>query len=149
MKEIWWSICRYKQGNPSVKFFTSEELALWHQDHLEKKWTSAGDVIGSFKVWKMEPKPENEIDYFLYLWDNSLPNKELKKYLNQFFPDVLPKFRIEIPVTNPGQYDYVNVYYTKENGKEILSPYTMVTTDTAKEIEKNLNDTYEWLNENA
>ena len=99
---LWYSVENCGDGSAYPRWFDTEELADWHQSHLDEEW---GEDCVSF----IEVEGDNlscselttEEGYYLDLFLEGYKNDdEVKEFLEAFFPDGLPDFSVKIIGTN-------------------------------------------------
>lgn len=95
---LYYSVENCGDGSAYPRWFETEELAEWHQVHLDEGWgepctgsiTVEGDNLRCAKLQSKE-------GYYLDLLFGYDPNMEdLEKFKAKFFPDGLPEFTAKI-----------------------------------------------------
>jgi len=82
-------------GSAYPRFFDTEELAAWHQDHLYEGWgeSCTGEVVVEGDNLSCPELQTKEGHYLDMLLDDE---DEVDEFVAQFFPDGLPEFMVGI-----------------------------------------------------
>lgn len=93
--KIYYSVANGGDGSAYPRFFDTNELAEWHQEHLLEGWGEpcTGDITieGTNIVCK---EGMTKVQYYLELLEDE--EEQLKDFVKAFFPDGLPKFEVTI-----------------------------------------------------
>jgi hypothetical protein len=110
---IFYSVRNGGDGSAYPTFMESMQLAEWDQNHMyegwgesctgELKFKSDSDIVSSFEIVTKE-------SYYLdYLINDSLDNNEIRKFINEFFPNGVPEFAVVVIDKN-----YYGIYLNGE-----------------------------------
>ena len=98
---IYYSIANGGDGSAYPLWFDTEELARWHQDHIDPGWGESCD--GSITIEGQELSCQEEIQtkegfYLDLLLEGIDPDgaTNLEGFVKDFFPDGLPEYRVEV-----------------------------------------------------
>jgi len=95
---LYYSVESGGDGSAYPKWFDTEELAEWHQDHLDEGWgeSCTGTIVVEGDNLQCKELQSKE-SYYLYLrlegYDNS---NKVNEFREAFFPDGLPEFTVKI-----------------------------------------------------
>ena len=99
MKEsikVWYSVQNGGDGSANTIFMESKELCEWDQDHMDEGWGES--CIGCFEFAGDNVEIITNIitkeEYYknTYLRGSDWREKEIPKFINQFFPEGLPDY---------------------------------------------------------
>ena len=80
------------------RFFTTEALAEWHQEHLSQGWVES--CTGTLEIEHegaiLCSDAQNELAYYLELFDSYDNKDKIVEYVKAFFPDGIPKIDVAI-----------------------------------------------------
>jgi len=100
--KIYYSVKDGGDGSAYPEFFDSDELADWHQEHLDEGWgepcTGVLEVEGD-NITCAEARCKEA--YYLELLDDR--NDNIEEFKADFFPDGVPKFEVVL-LENPKYY---------------------------------------------
>ena len=94
--KIWYSVMNCGDGSAYPKFFESEELAEWHQEHEVEGWGEpcTGDLEIKGDNVKVEEALSSEAYYFELLCDGDQDN--LEEFIDKFLDkENLPQFTVK------------------------------------------------------
>jgi hypothetical protein len=94
---LYYSVDNCGDGSAYPRWFDTEALAEWHQDHLDEGWGESctgtisveGDNLFCSKLQTKE-------GYYLSLLFGYDKDEELNEFVSEFFPDGLPEFSVRI-----------------------------------------------------
>ncbi len=96
---IYYSVENCGDGSAYPMLFDTEELADWHQNHLDEGWgeSCTGSIVVEGNNLSCSELQTKEGYYLDLLLDDSYsdPNEQ-GKFLSTFFPDGLPEFSVRI-----------------------------------------------------
>ncbi len=137
---VYYCVTNGGDGSVYPSFFESKELAEWDEEHAYEGWaeSSVGDI--SFEsespiicLDEIETKESYLIDEYLDDWEEREDEKQ--KFLEKFFPDGLPTFRVETEKTST-DYLYNNVFVgDKKVARKFRNP-----KESGKAFEEFLNN---------
>jgi hypothetical protein len=98
---IYYSVENGGDGSAYPKLFDTEELAEWHQNHLDEGWgeSCTGEIVvegDNLRCSKLQTKE----GYYLHLLLEYNGSEEAEEFKAEFFPDGLPEFSVKIVETN-------------------------------------------------
>ncbi len=96
---IYYSVENGGDGSAYPKWFDTEKLAQWHQDHLYECWgeSCTGSISVEGNNLSCSELTTKEGHYLTLLLENySEDESELNEFCSEFFPNGLPKFAVEI-----------------------------------------------------
>lgn len=95
---IYYSVEDCGDGSAYPRWFDTEKLAEWHQDHVDQGWGEpcTGSIVVSGDNLCCPSLQTKEGYYLRLLLDGYYDNKELGEFKETFFPDGLPEFIVKI-----------------------------------------------------
>lgn len=97
---IYYSVENGGDGSAYPKWFDTEELAEWHQDHLYEGWgeSCTGSIVvegDNLHCSELQSKEGYYLKLLLERCDED-DTKELNEFRSKFLPDGLPEFSVKI-----------------------------------------------------
>lgn len=98
---LYYSVENCGDGSAYPRWFETEELADWHQNHLDEGWgeSCTGTIVvegSNLRCSKLQTKEGYYLELLLEGYDDDDNTKELEKFKSTFFPDGLPEFSVKI-----------------------------------------------------
>lgn len=95
---LYYSVESGGDGSAYPKWFETEELAEYHQNHLSEGWgeSCTGTIVvegDNLQCGALQSKEGYYLELLLDGWENS---DEVNKFKSEFFPDGLPEFTVKI-----------------------------------------------------
>ncbi len=98
---IYYSVENCGDGSAYPRWFDTEELSEWHQEHQSEGWgepCTGNIVVEGDNLYFSEFQTKE--GYYLHLllegYDDEFQNEELNEFKLAFFPDGLPEFSVKI-----------------------------------------------------
>jgi len=97
---LYFSVENGGDGSAYPRFFDTEELAEWHQEHLDEGWgeSCTGEVVVKGDNLSCSELQTREGYYIDLVHDQFTEDdeREINEFRDKFFPDGLPEFTIRI-----------------------------------------------------
>ena len=102
---LYYSVDNCGDGSAYPRWFETEELAEWHQEHLDDGWGEpcTGTITVEGDNLKCEKLQSKEGYYLDVLLDYKPDAEDLEKFRAQFFPNGLPEFTVKL-INDPLYY---------------------------------------------
>lgn len=141
---IHYSVENGGDGSAYPRFFDTEKLAEWHQEHLDEGWGEpcTGRIIVEGDNLYC-PKLQTKEGYYLELLEDSDDdNDRISPFVSEFFPEGLPEFTVGII-----EHHYYDIFvagsivdkwyaYPEKNAnKEGVERLTTFLDDKTKQLE--------------
>lgn len=94
---LYYSVESGGDGSAYPVFFDTEELAEWHQNHLDEGWgeSCTGTIVVKGDNLQCGALQSKEGYYLELLLDGFENSDEVNKFKSEFFPDGLPEFTVK------------------------------------------------------
>jgi len=107
---LYYSVEDGGDGSAYPRWFETEELAEWHQNHLDDGWGEpcTGDITvegNNLICTELRSKEGYYLELLLGGYEDENQSKEREEFKAEFFPDGPPEFTVKISRTN-----YYGVY---------------------------------------